>query len=240
MPESPTASANPSDAIAFPKLTESDMNTLRPLAQVRDCADGEYVFHAGDADIDLYVVESGAIDILNPADDNRLIVTHTPRQFAGDIDLLTRRPVIVNAIARGTTRLLRVPRARLREILNRVPYLSEKFLVAAVERRRLLSQAGVIGLRVVGPGKCRDTMQAREFLFKNFVPFTWYESDSEQGKSLLSRWGSPRGNLPRSSCAPAGCCSTQAFRNSPKAPGFGGIVRTTRLTSRSSAPARRG
>jgi thioredoxin reductase (NADPH) len=99
-------------------------------------------------------------------------VTHGPRQFAGDIDLLTRRPVIVNAVARGKTKLLRVPGPRLREMLNKVPHVSEKLLIAATKRRKLLSQSRVLGLRVVGPGKCRDTMQVREFLYKNFVPFT--------------------------------------------------------------------
>jgi len=142
--------------------------------------------------LDLFVVESGAIEILNPSDENRHVVTHGPGEFAGDIDLLTRRPVIVTAIARGPTRLMRVPGARLRELLNKVPHLSEKLLIAAQERRRLLTQAGVLGLKVVGPGKCRDTMLVREFLFKNFVPFTWYDSASEQGQKLMASCGSPK------------------------------------------------
>ena len=54
--------------------------------------------------MDLFVVESGVLEILNPSDDNRHVVTHGPGQFAGDIDLLTRRPVIVTGIARGRTR----------------------------------------------------------------------------------------------------------------------------------------
>ena len=39
---------------------------------------------------------------------------------------------------------------------------------------------------MVGPGKCRDTMLVREFLFKNFVPFTWYDSVSAQGQKLMA------------------------------------------------------
>src|SRR5207247_845989 len=90
------------------------------------------------------------------------------------------------------TRLMRVAGSRLREVLNKLPHVSEILLAAAQERRRLLSAAGVLGLKVVGPGKCRDTMLVREFLFKNFVPFTWYDSASEQGKRLMAHWGSPR------------------------------------------------
>jgi hypothetical protein len=39
-------------------------------------------------------------------------------------------------------------------------------------------------MKVVGPGKCRDTTMVREFLFKNFVPFTWYDSANDPGKTI--------------------------------------------------------
>jgi thioredoxin reductase (NADPH) len=186
------AYASSAERAAFVRLSDADVDALRPVSTICHFNDGDTVFRAGDAGLDLLIVESGAIDILNPADDNRLIVTHTPGQFAGDIDLLTGRPVIVNAVARGATQLLRVPNRRLREILNRLPQLSEKLLIAIQERRRLLAEAGTLGLKVVGPGSCRDTTVVREFLHKNFVPFTWYESDSERGRKFLVEWGSPR------------------------------------------------
>jgi thioredoxin reductase (NADPH) len=181
-----------SHKIAFPVLSESEIAALRPLAEECSFSDGQTVFHAGQADLDLFVVETGAIEILNPADDNKHVVNHGPGQFAGDIDLLTRRPVIVNGVARGQTRLMRIPGKRLREMLSKVPQVSEKLLIAAQERRRMLTEAGVLGLQVVGPGKCRDTVLVREFLYKNFVPFTWYDSDIPRGKELLAKWGNPK------------------------------------------------
>jgi len=184
-----TATSNPS---AFPHLDAHDLEILKPLSDVLSYSDGQIVFHAGDVDLDLFVVESGGIEILNPSDNNRHIVTHGPGQFAGDIDLLTHRPVIVTGVAKGETRLLRVRSSRLHEILNKVPPLAEKLLIAIQERRRLLMATGVVGLKVVGPGKCRDTTLVREFLYKNFVPFTWYDSASDQGQKLLIDWGSPK------------------------------------------------
>jgi thioredoxin reductase (NADPH) len=188
MPDVATASP---DHIAFPRLDSSELAALTPMATVCTFEDGETVFRAGDADLDLFVVDTGGIEIRNPVDGNRHIVTHGPNQFAGDIDLLTRRPVIVTGVARGATRVWRVPGERLRELLNKAPMLGEKLLTAIQERRRLLSQAGVVGLRVVGPGRCRETMQVREFLHKNFVPFTWFDSSDPTGQTLLAKWGSP-------------------------------------------------
>jgi thioredoxin reductase (NADPH) len=151
-------------------------------------------------DLDLFVVETGGIKIINPSDENRHIVTHGPCQFAGDIDLLTHRPVIVTGIASGETKLLRIKISRMHEILSKVPHLAEMLLIAIQERRRLLMSTGVVGLKVVGQGKCRDTMLVREFLSKNFVPFTWYDSTSGQGKKILHGWGLPK-KLPVIECS---------------------------------------
>ncbi len=177
---------------AFPRLSTAEVAVLKSLATAHDYVDGETVFRAGQADIDLHVVESGQIDILNPADGNRLIVSHHPDEFSGDIDLLTGRPVIVTAVARGKSRIWRVPGSQLRTLLNRVPSLGEKLIVAFTRRRELLSQVGVIGLRVVGPGRCRDTNTVREFLYKNFVPFTWFDPETVAGQKVWQALGAPR------------------------------------------------
>src|SRR5277367_6536781 len=138
---------------AFPRLSTAEFAVLKSLATAHDYADGDIIFRAGQAEIDLFVVESGQIDILNPTDDNRVIATHEPGQFSGDIDLLTGRPVIVTAVARGPSRIWRVPCSQLRGLLNRVPSFGEKLIVAFMRRRELLLQLGGLGLRVVGPGR---------------------------------------------------------------------------------------
>src|SRR3989475_6295035 len=187
-----TTSPAASESIAFPHLTPRDLEQLRPFGTPCSYEDGQVIFSAGEDAIDLFVVESGAMEILHPAQDNRSVVTLGAGQFSGDIELLTRRPPLVTGIARGRTQLTRVSGVRIREVLNKVPHFGEILLAAALERRRLLLQTGVVGLKVVGPGKCRDTMLVREFLFKNFVPFTWYDSASKDGEKLLTGWGSPQ------------------------------------------------
>ena len=186
-----TTTSAPSEGIAFPHLTPRDLQQLRPFGTPCSYEDGQVVFSAGDDAVDLFIVESGAMEILNPAQDNRSVVTHGAGQFSGDIDLLTRRPPLVTGVARGRTQLTRIAGVRIREVLNKVPHFGEILLAAAQERRRLLLETGAVGLKVVGPGKCRDTMLVREFLFKNFVPFIWYDSVSEEGQGLMRSWGMP-------------------------------------------------
>jgi thioredoxin reductase (NADPH) len=150
----------PTEEIAFARLTSAELALVKPLAKPCDYADGDIVFRAGQPDIDLYVVESGRMEIRNPTDD-RLVAVHEPGNFSGDIDLLTGRPVIVTAVAKGPTRLLCVPNGQLRTVLNRVPSLGEKLIIAFTRRRELLAQMGGLGLRVFGPGRCRATSTVR-------------------------------------------------------------------------------
>ena len=171
---------------AFPRLTSAELALVRPLAKPCDYADSDVVFRAGQPDIDLYVVESGRMEIRNPTDGDRLIAVHEPGHFSGDIDVLTGRPVIVTAVAKGPTRLLCVPNGQLRTLLNRVPSFGEKLIIAFTRRRELLAQMGGLGLRVLGPGRCRATSTVREFLYKNFVPFTWFDTETEAGRRVLA------------------------------------------------------
>ena len=178
---------------AFPTLTAADMDILQPYALCEYFEDGELIFEAGQADIDMFVVRAGGIEIFNPANDNKHIITHQVGQFSGDIDVLTTRPVVVSGRAFGKTHVMRVNNTKLREVLHKVPKLSEKLLTAFLERREMLTEAGKLGLRVLGHSKCGHTTEIREFLYKNFVPFTFYDIQTDDGQVLAKTLGLPEG-----------------------------------------------
>jgi thioredoxin reductase (NADPH) len=207
------------NATAFLKLTDADIDHVRSVARAQYLADGEAAFRAGQANCDFFVVESGLLDIFNPAADNALIVTHRSGEFAGDIDMLTGRPVIVTAIARGPTRVLRVPSNQMRKLLSMMPSLGEKLLIAFQVRRDLLVRSGLAGLKLVGPASCKDTTLAREFLYRNFVPFSWLDSASAQGQAALVAWGSPR-KTPAIQCSSGQILQNPSLRELARAAGI--------------------
>jgi thioredoxin reductase (NADPH) len=176
------------DTSPFTTLTAAEMELLMPYASCEEFKDGEVIYKAGDEDVDVFVVESGGISIHNPHG-GAILTVHGPGHFSGDIDVLTRRPIIVTGIAHGTTRVMRVPNASLREILMRIPDLSEKLLSAFQKRRDLLSTQGNLGLTILGPAKCRHTTELREFLYKNFVPFHWHDPMTAEGRDLFEDFG---------------------------------------------------
>src|SRR4051812_29446994 len=73
-----TTTPSAPEGIAFPELTARDLEQLRPFGIACSYEDGQVIFSAGVDAIDLFVVESGAMEILNPAQDNRSVVTHGP------------------------------------------------------------------------------------------------------------------------------------------------------------------
>src|SRR5205823_12897830 len=86
----------------------------------------------------------------------------------------------------------RVRGDHIREVLNTIPRLGEKLMIAFTVRRKLLQRSGVLGLKVVGPKSCRDTTVVREFLYKNFVPFTWFDTEQPSGQEIWRKLGSPK------------------------------------------------
>lgn len=193
---------NASEEVAFPRLSRGDMAAVEKLGRRRQLKDGEVLFAVGDEQVDFHVIVSGRLRILNPTDDDAEVTIHEPGEFAGDIDLLTGRPVIVTAVAMGDTVVTTVPHDEFRNLLNIVPRLGEKLLDAFTARRELLSRAGVLGLKVIGPRHQPDTNEVREFLHKNFVPYTYYDSETDEGREQLQCLKKGEQDTPVVECGP--------------------------------------
>ena len=187
--------------IAFPKLSPSEIERLAGLAVTCSFKDGEPVFRAGQRGVPLYVVESGEIAIVDEsADEPKTLVVHGPREFTGDVSLLTDRPAVISAYARGECRTYCVSQAELRKVIQEIPDLSDKLLEAFQTRRLLLERSGFVGVRVFGHLGDPDLTAIREFFDKNKVPHTWIDSDDAAGKATMRSFGVSPDQLPFVAC----------------------------------------
>lgn len=168
-------------SVGNPRLLEEEVAALQPLGSRRRLRDGEPLFQAGEHHGGFYIVLSGEIEVVDrTGDEPRTIAVHGPRQFTGDIDVLTRRRPVVGAVARGETEVLGMASADVRRIISERPGIGETVLRAFIARRSDLLDSGLGGLRVIGAGSSRETFRLREFLSRNQVPFTWIDLDEEQ------------------------------------------------------------
>src|SRR5262245_20671832 len=85
-------SAEPQSPRAFPTLTEPQMARIAAHGTRRQTSGGEVLVHAGESHVPVFVVASGAIEVLRPdGDGHRLVVTHRSAQFSGEGNMLTGR-----------------------------------------------------------------------------------------------------------------------------------------------------
>jgi thioredoxin reductase (NADPH) len=175
---------------AFPRLDEEQRARMRAAGEVRAVRPGEVLFGEGDAGYDFFVVESGAVAIVDGyGHENRVVAVHGPHRFLGELNLLTGSPAYLTAVVRDAGEVIQMPAARLREIVAEDEELSNLILRAYLARRSILIDLGA-GVKVVGSRYSRDTRRLREFLARNRMPYHWMDlEDDEEADTLLLALG---------------------------------------------------
>jgi thioredoxin reductase (NADPH) len=185
-------------AIAFPTLDDVQVATLANFGTRRTLRDGEFLIKAGTRGYKFFVVERGAVEIVEESSgEPKTVTVHEVHAFGGDVDLLTGRPALISAVARGETEVFEIAPTDIRRIMGERPALGELLLRAFMARRELLVASEFQGLRVIGAGSSRDTFRIRDFLARNQVPFTWIDVEHEpQVGELLQRFGLSEADTP--------------------------------------------
>ena len=128
--------AAPHQEHMFPTLTAAQIARIKPFALERRFTDGQSLWIQGDSNRPLHVVVEGGIEILSGKD--HVVTVHDAGGFSGDVDLLSGRPVVVGARARGATRVLELPAEKVRSLVQTDVELSEILLRAFILRRSAL------------------------------------------------------------------------------------------------------
>ena len=187
--------------LAFPKLTEDEIASVAGMAKVCSFEDGENIFQAGQRGLPFYVVLAGEIAIVDESRaEPKTIVVHGPGEFTGDVSLLTDRPAVISAYARGACQAYCVSQAGLRRVIQEIPDLSDKLLEAFQTRRTMLERSGFVGVRLFGHLGDPDVTVIREFFDKNKVPHTWIDADEFEGRAALKSLGVESNQLPFVAC----------------------------------------
>jgi thioredoxin reductase (NADPH) len=181
-------------AAAFPTLDDETIAAIAecPKTRVERRRDGDVVVEEGSQDFGFYVVKRGRLDVLDVSgDEPRVIATHGPGQFTGDVAHVTRRASPVRIVARGDVELLAIGADGVQEILALHAELGDVILQAFIARRQLVRASGKFtGLRVIGSRYSQRAFSVREFLSRNRVPFTFLDLEADpEVVHVLERFG---------------------------------------------------
>jgi thioredoxin reductase (NADPH) len=172
---------------AFPRLNVEQRGRLRAVGELRAVQSGELLYGEGDVDYDFFVLESGVVTIVHGyGQENRVVAVYGTGGFVGEVNLLTGSPAYLTAVVRDAGEVIRVPAARLREVLAHDEELSNVILRAFISRRSILIEEGA-GVKVVGSRYSRDAQRVREFLARNRMPHQWMDVESDEEAEQLLR-----------------------------------------------------
>jgi len=101
---------------------------------------GAVVFREGDPGGDMFIIESGQIDIVRKARGDEPVATLGPGDFFGEMAILEDQPRFAGAVARSNARLLRIERAAFADVLKQNVEISVRIMRKLAARQRRAEQ----------------------------------------------------------------------------------------------------
>jgi thioredoxin reductase (NADPH) len=184
---------------AFPKLDDRTIAELETVGEVRTVVAGEHLYDAGAPTPDFYVVLEGAAEIVREDEaGDRLVATHTDRNFLGELNLITGQRAFLSARISESGRVLQVPLLQFRRLMSNDPDFSGLIFRALVERRKILRDTGGEGaIRIIGSRFSPETMALVAYANRAKLPHTWLDlEDVDDAPAVLESLGVQPGDLP--------------------------------------------
>ena len=101
---------------------------------------GAAVYKEGDAGSDMYIIESGQIDIVRQSGSDEVVDSLGPGDFFGETAMLEDQPRGVTALAKTASRMLRIERAAFADVLRQNVEIAVKIMRKMVARQRRTEQ----------------------------------------------------------------------------------------------------
>lgn len=183
---------------AFPILSAAQIARLDAAGTRRNAAAGEILFDHGTARTSMYVVLTGALEVVNVARGSETRITlHTPGRFTGEVDMLSGRPALVRLQAAADSELIEISRDTLQRIVQTDSELSEIILTAFLRRRVLIIANAFGDIVLIGSGYCASTMRLKEFLSRNGQPYTYLDLERDADvQTMLDQFGISSAEIP--------------------------------------------
>ena len=183
----------------FFALEPAEIERVRRFGTCRMYATGEALANVGEVAQGLTIVISGHVDILQreQSGGHRLIVTHGPGSFMGELAQLAGRPALIDAIAKDEVHALVIPTDRLRALLISEAELGERIMRAFILRRVGLIETGGGGPVIVGRAGNGDVLRLQNFLRRNGHPQQTLDPETDiEARALVEKFRVDPGQLP--------------------------------------------
>ncbi|MGV3616146.1 MAG: sensor histidine kinase [Fimbriimonas sp.] len=123
------------DPRRFPRLNDDQISCVIRLGENLDLVDGDEILTENQEGYDFYVIKEGRVQISKQTGAGVTILrTHVAGEFVGELGLLAGGPSPVTARSVGASRVTRLSRAALRDVLASCPEMAEAVIPAMARR----------------------------------------------------------------------------------------------------------
>jgi len=182
----------------FPTLTEAQIRRARSYGAVRKVERGEILFRPGDINVPFFILLAGSLEIIQPdVVDERLITTHGPNSFTGELNMISGQRCLVLGRVKEGGEFLEISPDGLHSIVARDAELSEIIMRAFILRRLALITHHLGNVILMGSRHSANTLRLREFLTRNAYPHTYVDLDVDKtSQELLDRFNVKLSDIP--------------------------------------------
>jgi thioredoxin reductase (NADPH) len=172
----------------FPRLSPSEIESVRRFARPMSFKQGEMIFKTGKVALGLFVLLSGRVRIESRDNFGRatLITEHDGGHFMAEMAQLSGKPALIDGIVLTDVETLVIEPDKLRALIVADAQLGEHIMRALILRRLGLIEQG-LGPIIVGRADDTRLIRLQGFLRRNAHPATVVDTrDDPEAVTLLS------------------------------------------------------
>lgn len=199
------SSGIPSESdVRFPILDGVKIERLKPLGRMRRVKKGDVLIDPISEIRHLYIVIEGSLSLFGTnRGSDPFIVDLVPGMFTGELSIVTGRHGFVRISAAEESTVLEIPRDELLNVLRIDSDSGDLFLQAFIARRLSLVEQGIGDIILVGSNHSSDTFRIKDFLTRNYQPYSFVDVEADEISELFERFGFGIDQLPVVICRSA-------------------------------------
>ncbi|WP_097322901.1 FAD-dependent oxidoreductase [Paractinoplanes atraurantiacus] len=182
-------------AAALVVLDKEQFTRAITYGQPQPVKAGDTLFDIGDENLDLILIESGGADVVRAGGDEPILHAG-PRQFVGELNLLTGQTRFLTAHATADGVVHRVTAAAFRRLMAQDTELSDILLRAFLARRQILVSHAAPSLDVVADDGTAEGLALRTFLVRQDLPYRWLQPGTAEAEQVTAGAGLTLTDLP--------------------------------------------
>jgi thioredoxin reductase (NADPH) len=182
----------------FPSLTEAQIERVKTRGHVRAVTAGEVLIEQGEATVPFFVILSGEVEAVRPAELGRRIITLSGRgQFTGEINTLSGRRTMFRIQVSKSGELIELERNQMMALVQGDAEIGEIVVRAFILRRAGLVTGHVGDIVLVGSVHSADTLRLKEFLMRNGHPYSYLDLERDtDAEQLMTTYKVAPGDIP--------------------------------------------